>query len=54
MNWMINPLTRMTNQIIKVRLENGFSVMEGKFHFPLKGSPCIFQSKGIFLYANVP
>ena len=47
--WVIDPLTRMCWQIIKVGFDNGFNVMKGKFYCPLKGFPNIFQSKGHFL-----
>ena len=47
--WVIDPLARMCRQIIKVGFDNGFNVMKGKIHCPLKGFPCIFQSKGNFL-----
>ena len=47
--WVINPLTRMCWQIIKVGFDNGFNVMKEKIHFLLKGCPYIFQSKGHFL-----
>ena len=46
---MIDPLTRMCRQIIKVRFDKGFNIMKGKIHCPLKGIPNIFQSKGNFL-----
>ena len=45
---MVNPLMRMCRQIIKVGFDNGFNIMKGKIHFPLKGFPNIFQSKGHF------
>ena len=31
------------------RFNNGFNFMKGEIHCPLKGCPCIFQSKGNFL-----
>ena len=40
---------RMCWQINKVGFDNGFNVVKGKIHFPLKGFPNIFQSKGHFL-----
>ena len=46
--WVIDPLTRMCLQIIKVGFDNGLNIMKGKIHYPLKGCPNIFQSKGHF------
>ena len=47
--WVIDPLMRMCWKIIKVGFDNGFNVMKGKIHCPLKGCPSIFQSKGHFI-----
>ena len=48
MIWMLVPLTRMCEQIIKVWFDNGFNIVKRKVHGSLKGFPCIFQSKGHF------
>ena len=34
---------------MKIWFDNGFNIMEGKVHSPLKGCPNIFQSKGHFI-----
>ena len=48
MIWMLDPLARMSRQIIKVGLDNGFYIVKSKVHGSLKGCPYIFQSKGHF------
>ena len=47
--WMVPSLARMSKKIIQVWIDNILDVMEGKFHFLVKGSSDIFQIEGHFL-----